>query len=581
VIVSLASVLLVAMMLTGVLVVVSAHLQATAVNALTADDAALMERLVDEVLREGDLEDGTDAARREAIDAAIAAFTADHGLRAIAIRASGGDVLFGSAPAGPLPADATRSAAAGEAWLRISDDGSRLVEHLPLVGDDGSLMAIVTVERDGTDTAAAAASASRDVLLIFGVGAVVLAGILVLTFRAAQQLINRRTRELVEATRRDRLTGLLNHGAALAELAEMLERAREGGGWVVVALVDVDGFRLLNETHGYAAGDRVLRTVATVLRRHAPEGAVVARGGPDEFVLIGPPPVAPQLRPAIEEVRATLAATPLTFAGAEPITVTVSVGIASYPEHAASVSEVLAIAGVMLADARTGGGNRVRVDAPERGEAPGRWSAFSVLEGLILAVDAKDRYTRLHSEQASGYADLLATALGLSGEDRERIRQAALLHDVGKIGVPDIILRKPAPLTDEERAVMRRHAVLGDAIVGSLPGMETVALAVRHHHERWDGSGYPDRLAGQEIPLEARILSLADVYSALTTARPYRDGLGVEAALERIVAGAGSQFDPALTDRFVAVVRALPDGTMPFGDENPERSTERVLRGAA
>jgi putative nucleotidyltransferase with HDIG domain len=332
---------------------------------------------------------------------------------------------------------------------------------------------------------------------------------------------------------------------------------------------------------GYAAGDVVLRTVADVLGRHAPDASVVARGGPDEFMLIGPPSAAPRVRETIEEVRAALAATPMRFEGAAPITITVSVGIASYPEHAASVSEVLAVAGVMLADARTGGGNRVRVDAPEGGAAAGRWSAFSVLEGLVQAVDAKDRYTHLHSEQVGGYADLLAASLGLGREDRNRIRQAALLHDVGKIGVPDMILRKPGPLTDEEREVMRHHTILGDAIVRSLPGMDIVARAVRHHHERWDGTGYPDGLAGEAIPLEARILSLGDVYSALTTARPYRDALSVGEALEMVADGSGSQFDPNLTYRFVAAVRQLPSGTMPFGDENPERSAERLLRGEA
>jgi putative nucleotidyltransferase with HDIG domain len=283
----------------------------------------------------------------------------------------------------------------------------------------------------------------------------------------------------------------------------------------------------------------------------------------------------------MEQVRAALAEMPLRFAGAAPIAVTISVGIASYPEHAASVSEVMAIAGVMLADARTGGGNRVRVDGTERGAEPGRWSAFSVLEGLVLAVDAKDRYTRLHSEQVGAYADALAARLGLPREDRDRIHQAALLHDVGKIGVPDVILRKPGPLTDEERAVMQRHAVLGDAIVASLPGMETVALLVRHHHERWDGTGYPDGLAGEEIPLEARILSLADVYSALTTARPYRDALSVDAAAQLIADGSGTQFDPSLAEQFMASVRELPSGTTPFGDENPARLAERIPRGEA
>jgi diguanylate cyclase (GGDEF)-like protein/putative nucleotidyltransferase with HDIG domain len=577
-------VVLVATTLVGVLVVVNQHMRASAVNAIAAGDTGLVAHLLRTTLRDGDLEARAESARRTEIDLALLEFADEHGLLGLVIRDQAGRTVFGAShdpAASSMTPSTLASFRAGEVSVVVLERQSLLIEHLPVVSAAGSSLGIVSIERDGTGVLAAAASATRDVVLIFAVGAVLLASILVLTFRGAQQLLNRRTAELVESTRRDRLTGLLNHGTALTELADTLETARERGGWVVVALIDVDGFRLVNETHGYDAGDRVLRLVAELLRACAPPRAVIARCGPDEFLLIAPPDCAPDLRPSIETLRTRLAGTVVRFDGADPLTVTVSVGAASYPEHAASVSELLAVAGVMLADARTGGGNRVRVDAPERGAAPGRWSAFSVLEGLVVAVDAKDRYTRLHSEQVSRYADLLASRLDIDPRERTLIRQAALLHDVGKIGVPDTILRKPGSLTDEERTVIEQHAVMGHAILMSLTGMDDIALAVRQHHERWDGTGYPDRLAGEAISRASRVLSLADVYSALTTARPYRDAMTVDAALDLIRRGSGTQFDPVLAAEFLAAIRALPTGELPFADGASELSMERTRWEAA
>jgi diguanylate cyclase (GGDEF)-like protein/putative nucleotidyltransferase with HDIG domain len=554
----------------GVVLVVNEHLRAAALNATAADDHVAVERLLRDTLRPADLV-SADAGRREAIERALDSFAHEHGMLAVVIRDADGDVRYGGGPSPasvPATTEALDAARTGDARAELLQSGSVLVEHLP-VRTGGETRAVVSLERDAAPILAAASVATRDVLAILAAGAAVLALLLLVIFRTADQLLARRTAQLIEAGRRDTLTGLLNHGTVVDALTAMLETARGDGGWILVAYVDVDGFRLLNETHGYGAGDRVLHLVAELLAQEAPSGSILGRSGPDEFLLIGPPSVAPLVRPAVERVRARLASTPLRFEGAAPLKVTVSAGVASYPEHAASASELLAVAGVMLADARTGGGDRVRVDAPDRGEPPERWQAFNVLEGLITAVDAKDRYTRRHSQQVARYAVWLAERMAVDAKDLETVRHAALLHDVGKIGVPDTILRKPARLTPAEGVVMERHAALGDAVVASLPGMEDVALGVRHHHERWDGDGYPDRLIGTDIPLAARIIAVADVFSALTTSRAYRRALPVEEALAVVLAGAGAQFDPGLTEPFAEVIRRLPTEELALEDESP------------
>jgi diguanylate cyclase (GGDEF)-like protein/putative nucleotidyltransferase with HDIG domain len=570
VLVYIASVALLAATVAGVVLVVNGHLRAAALNATAADDHLAVTSLLREALGPDDLSD-TDPDRTRAIEAALDAFAREHAMLSAVIRDSDGEVRF---VGGRLPPPEATSAAAlgaalgGTARVELHEPGSLLVEHLPVLAG-GDTRAVVSLERDATSILAAASAATRDVLMIFAVGAVVLATLLLVIFRTADQLLARRTAQLIEAGRRDSLTGLLNHGTVVEQLTHMLEAVRGDGGWIIVANIDVDGFRLLNETHGFAAGDRVLHLVAGLLVEEAPSGLIVGRSGPDEFLLIGTPAVAPLVRPTVECVRARLAASPLRFDGAEPLTVTISAGIASYPEHAASASELLAVAGVMLAQARTGGGDRVRVDAPDRADPPERWQAFSVLEGLVVAVDAKDRYTRRHSQQVARYATGLAERVGSDPQLVEVVRLAALLHDVGKIGVPDSILRKPARLTPEERVVMERHAVLGDAIVGSLPDMDQVALGVRHHHERWDGDGYPDRLRTTEIPLAARMISVADVFSALTTSRAYRGALPVEEALRAVLAGAGEQFDPALTEPFAELIRQMPPEDLALEDGEP------------
>jgi HD-GYP domain-containing protein (c-di-GMP phosphodiesterase class II) len=202
-------------------------------------------------------------------------------------------------------------------------------------------------------------------------------------------------------------------------------------------------------------------------------------------------------------------------------------------------------------DAKAKGGPAiVGCEAPDEGSSD-LIGGFSTLDALITAVDKRDHYTRRHSEDVTEYSLMIAEQIGLSQDTMRTLRLAGLLHDLGKIAIPDSILRKPGKLTDEEYEVMKQHPVFGWLIVGAIPSLSETLPAVRHHHERYDGRGYPDRLAGEDIPLLGRLMAVADAFSAMTTDRPYRKGMGLAEAVDQLHKGSGTQFDPAMVDAFV------------------------------
>lgn len=199
------------------------------------------------------------------------------------------------------------------------------------------------------------------------------------------------------------------------------------------------------------------------------------------------------------------------------------------------------------------------------------------IHALAAAVDAKDSYTRNHSERVAIYATAVAVRMGLPIEHVERIAIAGTLHDVGKIAVPDRVLLKPADLTEDEFSLVQVHSVEGERMVRSL-GMGEIGTWIRHHHERWDGNGYPDGLAGEEIPLPSRILGVADAMDAMTTARAYREALGLERATEELLAQAGRQFDPQIAG---CLIELLDDGTLTLSEEHRVVTSYEISNGAS
>ncbi|MGZ3585970.1 MAG: HD domain-containing phosphohydrolase [Candidatus Limnocylindrales bacterium] len=443
---------------------------------------------------------------------------------------------------------------------------SAVEEYLPIMGPDGnSVQAVFEVYRDAGAMLTQIGQAQQAVILIVALATAILAVLLYLIFRAAQTRLDGQTEQLVEASKRDALTGLLNHGSVVAVLSEQVEKVREAGtGIVGLALVDVDNFKLLNDTYSHGAGDFTLLEVSRLLRAELSQASILGRFGPDEFLVVAPPECADDLEPAIERLREGLAELALEFGRYERLPVSVSAGVAYFPEDGDAVTELLSQATVALVEAKASGGNGVQVagDASDDRLVAER-SSFDVLQGLVIAVDNKDRYTKRHSEDVARYALFLADRIDLDPELRPTLHLAGLLHDVGKIGIPDTILRKPGPLTPEEYDVVKQHVALGDMIVRDLPNIDLVRGGVRHHHERWDGHGYLDRLIGEEIPIIARIMAIGDAFSAMTTTRPYRKALTVEEALRRLTDAAGSQLDPTLVVAFVEGIETVPDAPLP------------------
>jgi diguanylate cyclase (GGDEF)-like protein len=438
-------------------------------------------------------------------------------------------------------------------------------EYLPLQ-QDGRTLLVVALWRDAQPAMAGLDGLRRDVVTVIITAAVIAAAVLFLVFRSAQRRIDRQTDALLRASRLDPLTEMLNHGAIVEHLASEIEKRRPEDASVGVALVDIDNFRLLNDTHGHAAGDEALLEVASALRDRLPSGMAMGRYGPDEFLVVAGPDVVDRLMEAVDALRADLAHRSVQFAATERLPLTVSVGVCHVPDVASSVTDLLSSAASLLGEAKAGGGDAVRTwrlehDAPAPGTTP-----FDVYQGLVFAIDTKDRYTKRHSEDVARYGTFLARRLGLDEAVIARIHLAGLLHDVGKIGIPDTILRKPGRLTAEEYEIVKQHVALGDLIVRDLPDLDEIRAGVRHHHERWDGNGYLHGLAGDDIPLIARILAVGDAFSAMTTTRPYRKALDVREALVRLADAAGTQLDERLADVFIEGIETASDAPLPGAD---------------
>jgi diguanylate cyclase (GGDEF)-like protein/PAS domain S-box-containing protein len=351
--------------------------------------------------------------------------------------------------------------------------------------------------------------------------------------------------EALERADLDPLTGLLNHRSFYKIFQEQITRAEQDGTRLAVAVLDLDNFKFFNDAYGHRVGDDVLRLVADTLAHGPAAHLTLSRFGGDEFAVLMPSVSLEDA--AMMASRFVTSLEQLTFCLAEqdlPIPLNASVGVAVYPDEAVGCRDLLELADTRLRLSKSGAGEAVLAADHLRTRLTGRVQGFSMLDALVTAVDNKDRYTRRHSEDVLTYSVRIAAALGWDAKQQDAVAVAALLHDVGKIGVPDHILRKPGKLTEEEFEAIKQHPMMGAVIVGAVPGFEAALDAVRHHHERWDGGGYPFGLCGSEIPPMARLMAVADAFSAMTTDRPYRKGMDPSRAMEILRGGAGTQWDP-------------------------------------
>jgi diguanylate cyclase (GGDEF)-like protein len=367
-------------------------------------------------------------------------------------------------------------------------------------------------------------------------------------------LSHARTRaELTTQAFTDPVSGLANDRAFRRTLVAELARARETASDLSVALLDVDGFDGFSDLLAQTSGEPVLAEIAAALSAIARPGDLIARIGGDEFAWLMPEtPIAQAL--AVAE-RARIAVAGSAFSGAGHLTI--SSGIAS-ADGDPDVQTLLAKADAALYWAKSEGRNRVEAHDPgrmvdasaeERAQRLQREASLAALRALAQTVDAKDPDTRAHSDRVAVLSERLARALRWSAPDARRLYHAAQVHDIGKIGVPDAVLFKPARLTTDEFAQVTTHADLGAEIVVGVLDAEQVRW-VRHHHERADGTGYPAGLAGDDVPMGARIMAVADSFDVMTNVRTYKSARTHDDALAEVRRCAGSQFDPQ-------VVRAL------------------------
>jgi diguanylate cyclase (GGDEF)-like protein/putative nucleotidyltransferase with HDIG domain len=358
-----------------------------------------------------------------------------------------------------------------------------------------------------------------------------------------------------DAADRDPVTNLLNHRAIHEYLDIAMELESASDEPLAVILADIDNFHMFNDTYGHPNGDEVLRKVGAVLTSLCTAPCKVGRYSGDEYIIVMPGYTSAQSFGIAKKIQDEMASLELHYASDErKIPVCLSYGIASFPEDSTKRQDLLVTADINLTSAKNTDAHIVALSEMQRAHRELRVSSsFRMLDGLVTAVDNKDRYTRRHSEDVTDFALSIADEMGLDDEIKRILRTGGLLHDVGKIGVPDEILHKPSRLTEEEYDIMKQHPTLGALIVRGVAGMEDIVDAVQHHHEHWDGTGYPDALAGEDIPFVARLLAVADAMSAMTTDRPYRRGMPIETALSQIRKGRGTQFDPELADAFLRV----------------------------
>jgi diguanylate cyclase (GGDEF)-like protein len=356
----------------------------------------------------------------------------------------------------------------------------------------------------------------------------------------------------------DGLTGLHTRRFLEEQLALEEARARRSGTLIALFIVDVDHFKSINDRYGHPAGDLALIEIAARLREVTRPGDVLARYGGEEFALLVPGASADELSGLAERLRNQVASSPITVRADTYVAVTISVGSASFPLHGEDPAELVAAADRALYRAKAEGRNRAVIGesrAPTPfliGLAEEHGAMVDFLRHVADEVDAR-LSVHEHSRAVGRWSLLLSGELGHDEATSARVELAGRLHDIGKVVLPDGILTKPSALTDEEWRLLRQHPDHGSRLALLVPGFGAVAEIIRQHHERYDGTGYPDRRGGTGIRVEARILAVCDSWAAMRSDRVYQPSLSEDQAREQLRLGRGTQFDPDLVDLFLGL----------------------------
>jgi diguanylate cyclase (GGDEF)-like protein len=396
------------------------------------------------------------------------------------------------------------------------------------------------------------------------------------------RLAERLTQVWTQATI-DQLTGVLNRQTILAELEKEIDRAARYGHQLSVVMVDLDHFKRLNDSHGHAAGDVMLRQVAEVLRSSLRSVDMVGRYGGEEFLIVLPETDVDAAASIAEKLRRHVGRHEVVMPDGFKVTATLSAGVAGGFGGHLSLEPLVRDADNAMYSAKALGRDQVYVfhelednglvrraaiapSARNHAIEVGKAAFGAATDSLTAALDARPGWAGKPSTMIAGAAVELATGLGLPPSEIERIRVASLLHDLGKLAIPEEILTKPGELNDPEWRIVSEHPKIGQVILEQAGALRDAATIVLHHHEWFDGRGYPHGLSGEEIPVGARIVAIADAYEAMVAGRPYRAAISHEAALAELRRHGGLQFDPQLVEAFAEL---FPEG-MPFTIEVAE-----------
>jgi diguanylate cyclase (GGDEF)-like protein len=374
-----------------------------------------------------------------------------------------------------------------------------------------------------------------------------------------------------QRARVDELTNLFNRRHFDERIKQEIERHARYRGLLSLILLDLDFFKAYNDTQGHTAGDKILELVGTLINKAIRNTDLAFRYGGDEFAVILPQSATNDAIVVAERVRGRIA----SEMSKKDIRVSASLGLASWPNDGVTTEELVNAADRALYYAKETGGNMTCIASkmlPSLAETANNRvttekEVLSIIYNLAATIEARDPYTYGHSRKVSGYAVALAEAVGLPSEKVTAISTAALLHDIGKVGVPDEVFNKAGKLEAEAWELIKSHPKLSATIAGHVVSLIACLPAILYHHERWDGDGYPDGLEGEAIPIEARILALADAFDAMTSSRPYRSKLSYKKVLQELKHCAGTQFDPKLVEAFLPIALSTASEEMGVGED--------------